>query len=241
MVCRFLRVVFNNRIPHRGSRIEVPPCASGLSGAASLFWGIYESAELRFIDRYLDGAVDVVELGSSIGAVSCVIARKLRADRRLICVEGNPNIIEVLKRNIANNSLGLRTKVIHGAVSYSNQGTVRFSIGSDHLTSRLAHSARAVQTCEVPEVTLSELLRHNEIKLYDLVCDIEGGELAILRSDTEALERCRLLIVELHDMHENGVVTTPQAMVALIEARTKLTLLARYGNVFVFSNSRWSS
>jgi FkbM family methyltransferase len=219
----------------------VPPCASGLSGAASLFWGIYESAELRFIDRYIDGAVDIVELGSSIGAVSCVIARKLRADRRLICVEGNPDIIEVLKRNIANNSFDLRTKVIHGAMSYGNQGTVRFSIGADHLTSRVAQSTQALQTREVPEVTLDRVLRQNEIKVYDLVCDIEGGELAILRSDAGALDRCRTCIIELHNMHENGAIMTPQAMVSLIEACTKLALIARYGNVCVFSNSRWSS
>ena len=34
---------------------------------------------------------------------------------------------------------------------------------------------------------------------FQLICDIEGAELEVIEQDHAVLEKCRLLIIELHD------------------------------------------
>jgi hypothetical protein len=63
---KLIGLIWNNRIPHRGSRIEVPADGDPRVNAM-LYWGIYESAEIRFVRRYLGNELDVIELGSSLG------------------------------------------------------------------------------------------------------------------------------------------------------------------------------
>src|SRR5687768_4025361 len=64
---------------------------------ASIFWGFYESAEIRFIEKYVDGKMDVIELGASSGIVSAHIVRKLNPSAKMICVEGNSNLANTWK------------------------------------------------------------------------------------------------------------------------------------------------
>lgn len=236
VVSWLLRIVYNNRIPHLGSRIELPSCASGGSGAASLFWGLYESAEIRFINRYLDGSVDVVELGSSVGGVSCVIAKKLHHGRKLICVEANPNIIDLLKRNLTNNAHSKEVKVIHGAICYEGSSQVEFIIGSDHLSSHLVSAGKNTSTARVSAVRLSEILEQEAIRKYCLVCDIEGAEIQLFVHDSTAIRNCKTLIIELHHAEYNQTLYDPESIIDMIKENTHLTLVSRYGNVCVFDS-----
>ena len=40
---------------------------------ASIFWGFYESAEIRLLNKYFKGDSDVIECGASSGIVSAFI------------------------------------------------------------------------------------------------------------------------------------------------------------------------
>lgn len=75
---------------------------------ASIFWGLYESAEIRFVRRYLDPDLDCLELGSGIGLVSRVIAVSLRPGRRLVCVEPREDLLACARENVDRLAKGLR-------------------------------------------------------------------------------------------------------------------------------------
>ena len=55
--------------------------------AALIFWGIWESAEIRFSKRFADTKV-IIELGSSIGVNFGVLTNCLD-NRKFICVEAS--------------------------------------------------------------------------------------------------------------------------------------------------------
>jgi hypothetical protein len=80
-----------HRIPSRGMRLFYPPWLLPQM-KAMLFWGIYESAEIRFVQRYLRADFDAIELGSGIGCVSSAIGRKLAKGKKLVCVECDPKL-----------------------------------------------------------------------------------------------------------------------------------------------------
>lgn len=227
---KLIGFVFRNRIPHRGSRIKVPEGGEPRINAA-LFWGIYESAEIRFVRSYLDGNCDVVELGSSLGGVSCEITRKLSTGRKLICVEANPNILSLLQKNLTLNAPNKNCRVIHGAISYDGDGYIDFVIGDSNLSSRQGTEG-AVQ--KVPSLTLSGILEAESITDYALVCDIEGAEAQIFNRDHQAFSGCRTLVIELHSVTYQEIDYPPDGLVTLIEKNTSLRLVARYSNVCVF-------
>lgn len=227
---RFIDLAFGGRIPFSGARIEVP-YGGDPRVTAALFWGMYESAEIRFVNVYIDGLRDVIELGSSLGGVASHIAHALLPGRKLICVEANPHLIELLRRNLSRNAPHAATEVVHGAIDYSGLGEVELAIGDSNLSSHLGAGAQVIR---VPSVTLAGILDASGFDDYCLVCDIEGAEAAMVHIDSEVLERCGLLIIELHDVFYGGVLHSPSTLIELIERRTRLRLVARYGAVCTF-------
>src|SRR5689334_8344200 len=71
--------------------------------AASIYWGFYESAEIRFIHKYLRHDLPIIELGTSVGIVAC-ISRKKNSEQ-LVCVEANPELIAVIEKNFELNQV----------------------------------------------------------------------------------------------------------------------------------------
>ena len=235
IVDRAISLLFLNRIPHRGSRIEIPKEAKGL--ASMLFWGIYESAEIRFVRQYLEISDDVVELGSSIGGVSCEIAKLLSPNQKLICVEANPNLLEILERNLRKNAPNRKVKCINAAISSDSDKISKFILDESILGSHLIKTSEDTEGgVEVNTLTLSDLLKRENVNEYSLVCDIEGAEVQIVNSDASAFRKCKTLIIELHVTEFAWKSYTPDSLIDLIQFRTKLRLVARYGCVCVFKN-----
>lgn len=232
LVGRLLGALWGHRIPHRGSRIETP-VAGDPQVNSLLFWGMYESAEIRFVRQYIGRDLDVVELGSSLGGVSCEIARRLGGERRLLCVEGNGRIVPLLRRNLASNSPGQPVDVVEGAIDYSGADVVEMAIGESNLSSMVDAGGDGATTLAVPAVRLSTLLATHGIGSYVLVADIEGAEAGLLVEDARALDGCRMVIAELHETVHDGERYAVADLIRLIEA-TGLQLRDRYGEVCMF-------
>jgi FkbM family methyltransferase len=229
-------LILRNKIPHKGSRIEVP-----LNGdprvSAMLFWGIYESSEIRFVRRYLGDDLDVIELGSSLGVVSCEITKKLAGKKKLVCVEANEQIFQILRKNVLYNAPVQEVSFIHGAIDYSGKEVIDFVIGDSNLSSHTDSGAMTtLKKINVPAVTLSALLESEGIDEYALVCDIEGAEAALFAQDRQAFVHCKRMIIELHDTFYNNYAYEVQDLIELIQKETEMLLRDRYGSVCVFEN-----
>jgi FkbM family methyltransferase len=200
----------------RGWRVETDAPTVTPRIVAQIFWGVYESAELRFVERHLRRDLDVVELGSSIGAVSSAIAQRQDPERRLLCVEANPDLVPVLRRNVARNAPGHRVEVVHAAVAYGRE-SVPFASGPTSVSGRVA-SGDAADTREVPARSLSRLLAEHAIGDFALVSDVEGAEAAVIEHDARALAACRQIVIELHETRHDGRRLTPDDLCrALVE------------------------
>lgn len=169
---------------------------------ASVFWGFYESAEIRLIERHLSKQTDVVELGASIGVVSSHIAARLGQGHRLIVVEPNPTLLPTLKSNIDRHLAdGASAHVEHAAFSTS-QTSVALCItdNRDHTATQISDISKAnAKSIIVPAMSLTAVIERHNLVDYTLVCDIEGTEIALLQYDMNALDRCQHLFIELHE------------------------------------------
>ena len=106
---------YGDVIPFHGIPIDVSQSGIPAANKAALWWGMYESAEHRFIKAFLLPNLPVIELGSSIGAISSAIAGQLDHGQRLICVEANPFLIPQLRKNLDRNASHLSAETRRSA------------------------------------------------------------------------------------------------------------------------------
>ncbi len=232
-----LATLFGDRIPTRGMRVHTDSPRIANETKAALFWGIYERAEIDFVRRHLDGDLDVVELGGSIGVLSCAILRGMVDAAKLVTVEADPALTGLLERNVASNHPGRRYNVLQQAVSYTAApgSAVDYSVGESNVSGRVAAGGDVERgdVRSVPATTLSRILAEHEIEDYALVADIEGAEAQILLHDAPGLARCREIIIELHEAEVDGARFSIQDLVDRIEA-LGFQLIDRYGSVCAF-------
>ena len=222
--------VLGDRIPHRGLTIDTSSPVVDPETKAALLVNGYESAEFRFVQRYLPVDCDVIELGGSLGVVSCTIRRRIAADRRQIVVEADPRLATVLRRNLAINDCARGVEIVEAAISYAGGATVQFALGERSDSGRIAADASGLPTIEAPVVTLSQLIERHGLTDFALVCDIEGVEWRIVEHDLDALAKARLIIMETHGVPGHG---SHDDLVAAIVATGRFGLLDRYGPVVV--------
>ena len=135
----------------------------------------------------------MIELGGSMGVVSCVTNKLLKRDTAHVVVEANPLLIPWLFRNREmNNSSFL---VEHCAVGKPPE--VTFYIHSTAVVdgSSQRKSARAVR---LPCRSLSEL--HERYGPFSaLIMDVEGSEFDVLEDAPALLKSYRLAVIEFHE------------------------------------------
>lgn len=196
--------LFNEKIPDlrwSGFKFKMPKAFTNRQIVASIFWGFYESAEIRHIEKYLRDDLDVIELGSSLGIVTSHIASKLGTDMHLIALEANPFLIETISENIKRHNNGASTfEVLNFAICYDSD-EVMISISSNTTETHVVKNEHSNGTVKVRAMSFGDLIKRRTRQVnYALVCDIEGSELEIILHEKEALLQCTQLFIELHDI-----------------------------------------
>ncbi len=154
----------------------------------------YERAERDLLKAHLDRSHAVIELGGSVGVVACVTNKLLRDPLKHVVVEANPDLISVLTGNRDRN--GCEFHVLNRALAYGKDSTT-FYVDTNFLASSVQiETNRAVQ---VPAVTLGGIIEEYGFDTCSLVCDIEGGELELVRHEPQVLQNhVSMIIVEIH-------------------------------------------
>jgi FkbM family methyltransferase len=230
IVGRFIGYFYADKIPFRGvivdvSLVNIPP-----ENKCLLRWGLYESAEVRFVEKYLCNQLDTVDLGASLGAVSSKIASILKPNVSLVCVEGNPQLTACVKRNMCINASHLQVSVVPAAIAYGTD-SVQFVVHDNNLCSSASKNS-TMRSIDVPAIELNQLLVQNMIGTFQLVCDIEGAELGIIQNDSDSLLKCVQIIIELHGVTQGGQAISEENILAMF-FEAGFFLVDRYGSVVV--------
>lgn len=195
--------------------------------AALIFFGIWESAEIRFAKRFAKSNI-IIELGSSVG-VTLGVLNNVRSRTKFICVEAskkNYSKLKKLKYIIKKkNKYILINKAIHYGSSYVNfheHSTITSKISKRNLKTK--------KTYKVKSITLDKIIKQYFIRdNYTLICDIEGAEAEIFFKDKNSLKLCETIIIEI----ERTITYTIKQQILQIK-KLGFKLIEFYGNVFVF-------
>jgi FkbM family methyltransferase len=224
--------IFDERIPTAYGRISVraPDVPPGI--AASLFWRLYESGEIRLIRRHLSGDYDLVELGSSLGLVACAASTKLAPNRKILCVEANAGLVPLLRTNLVRNC-PRQYAIEHAAIDYSGQAKATLHVGDSNISSRVVSVpvAGGCGSLLVPARTLGDIVSGHALGDYSLVCDIEGAEAGILLEETICLKACREAVLELHATEYKGRGYSVEDLRAILIYQHGFNLVGNQGSV----------
>jgi len=193
--------------------------------AALIFWGIWESAEIRFSKRFVDTRV-IIELGSSIGVNFGSLTHHFK-DKKFICVEASK---ENFKKLLGlKNQIELKKKheyiMLNKAIHYK-KNKIKFKHTS---TSGSKIIEKNLDGDEIECISLKQILNNYNIKEnYTLISDIEGAESEIFFEDSVSLNKCTTMILELEN-------TADYSIKDQIEKLNKLNfkVIEKYANVFV--------
>jgi FkbM family methyltransferase len=150
----------------------------------------------------------VVDIGANIGAFTLAVSSTAG---RVVAVEPDPGTFSILTKNIEANQLSNSVDAINVAVGGVSR---RAAFLSDRNNSVLCALESAVAACdsktatrvEVEVLTLGALFDRCDVQHCDLLkIDCEGSEYELLvKSNREAFERVRAVIMEVHKQSETG-------------------------------------
>ena len=233
---RLLARVFHDEIPNMGCVIATTSPLVVPRIKAKLFLRGYEPIEIKFVKKYLRPDRDVIDLGSSLGVVAAHIGRKLHAGRRVIGVEANPQLLDVIRTNVSRNAPHVQVELVSGAVDYppDHRPLVELALGFDNLVAHIVEDEVVPNGIFVPTISLSEIVRHFALREYALVSDIEGSEAGLLEMDSAALTHCRQMIIELHATVRHDRIILPEELAAALREKHGFQQIDRQASVYVF-------
>lgn len=233
---RVIAHVFHDEVPNVGCVIETRSPLVVPRIKAKLFLNGYEPVEINFVKKHLHSDRDVIDLGSSLGVVASHIGRRLDAGRRVICVEANPRLLDIIRKNVTHNAPHVQVETVSGAVDYppDRRPLVELALGFDNLVAHIVEAEVVPHGIFVPTVSLSEIVRHFDLQEYALVSDIEGSEAGLLEMDGAALTGCRQMIIELHHTVRRDRIILAEELALELQEQHGFRQIDRRGLVYVF-------
>ena len=157
----------------------------------AIIFGTYESAELRYVKKYLPLRKNVIELGSSLGFIAGHI-QLYKQPKKLVCVEANPFLIDLINRNTAG-----MAQVFNGVVT-EDQSDIQFRFIKGDSSVAGTVQKEGTTGIEIKKISIPQLIREVNQEEYVLICDIEGSEYDLLLPILES-HKCEMLILETHE------------------------------------------
>ena len=179
-----------------GGRLVVP--ADDLSLTPELVAeGIYEAPFSRYLLRHLERGQTVVDVGANVGLFTVLMASRVDAEGHVIAYEPSPDVLPVLRENIALNWISERVTLRASAAGAASGSmalhvTERFRANSSLLEPDDAYFEHVpmdtVRRVDVAVEPLDDLLGAHD-RLHFVKIDVEGAEHLVFEGMEGWLER----------------------------------------------------
>lgn len=184
----------------------------------NLWAGRYEAPEMKILEDHFAKDHTIIEIGANIGVVTrTALKDKLTENGMMLCIEANPDALPCLKSNLARSVNGNRAEILPFAIGAPDvEGEIQSFVQKKNLASGLDATAKlkgSDRKIDVAVFSLSAIVNKYAGKGYSLICDAEGAEILILEKDSQSLERCNQIVIELHPPSQTGRDVTQEQMV----------------------------
>jgi len=185
--------------------------------------GDFESAELRFAERYLQPGMTVLDIGAHHGLYSVLAARRVGANGIVRSFEPSPRERRFLQRNLEINRF--RNVRVEPFALGSEAGSAELHVvtdGEDGCNSLRAPVGVKTQKVAVAVKVLDEYLRESGLEGADFIkLDVEGAELGVLRGAKSLLSSARrpVILAEVQDVRTKPWGYPAAEIIRLLESQ----------------------
>lgn len=163
----------------------------GSAAVAYMLDGRYERPERRILEHALTNSDRVLELGTGVGYLSALCARKIGNDR-VVTFEANPLLRPLIEETYAINNVSPRVEF---CMLGEESGETDFYVSNEFWSSSTISRRKKRDRCiKIPVRALNEAL--SSYRPNFLVIDIEGGEKDLIRYMN--LDGVDKVCIELH-------------------------------------------
>lgn len=145
-----------------------------------------------FMNLVKDG-MNVIDIGANIGYYSLIFASKIGSTGKLFTFEADPEVFDILHKNMEINGFLGRTELINKAV-VDKRGTINFNKckihhGSSSIASFSSEFWDNVEIINVETISLDEYFKNKNMKIDIIKIDAEGSEPYIFDGMKELIEK----------------------------------------------------
>jgi FkbM family methyltransferase len=165
--------------------------------------GGYESKEeYELVAAFIKPQLGILELGGCLGVMSCFANARIDSPHRHVVLEANPDLLPFLNSNCRRNGCGYEAL---NRVMSNDESVVFYK---HDLIVGGSCKRQTQSSVTVSGIKLEELIPRVGLP-YNLIVDIEGGELDLLRNQFSLFENAETVFIELHPFA--SILTQPEA------------------------------
>jgi FkbM family methyltransferase len=175
------------------------------------------SREETILTRFDPQIGDVVlDIGANLGRYTVIAAKKVRNGGKVISIEANPAIFELLRKNIQLNELA--NVIPLNCAVFSEKTKIKFFVNDDLRNNQFGTINSDIDNFAnkgleryvyVDANTVDSILSENSIEIQEvkwMKIDVEGAEFDVIKGSKELISNAKNLriIVEIHNL-SNGM------------------------------------
>ena len=232
-VIRFISFLFKNETNFKTEEFNyiVPKDFDPITKFLMKF-NIYEKKE-RSLISLMSNDTDIIDAGAGIGLISMYLKKKIE-NNRLIMIEPNIKMNDIILKNFKIN--GFNENEIH-ILNYGLSNTERKNVIFQKFESDMAntisnesldYSFVKKEEETIDTLSINSIIEKYKIKKFQLVLDIEGEELNVLKKNNEWLKICKSILLENHLPKEKLEILNNYVV------EKGLKIIAKKENVFLF-------
>ena len=166
--------------------------------------GYYEKYETKILSYFAGTKTSsIIDIGANLGYYTVILGKLLKSSDKVIAFEANPQIIEMLNKNIAINDLQEVIKVFNCALSDINDQKLKLYIpqkaGSSAASINKLHPDETNNSIEITTQRLDDVTQIRDLESISLIkIDVEGAELYVIKGALETIREYKpVLLIEL--------------------------------------------
>jgi len=163
---------------------------------------IYEKKERSLLNNMFDNT-DVIEAGAGIGLISMYIKKKIK-NKKLIMVEPNIKMNEIIINNfLINNFNKEEINILNYGLSDTERKNVPFQKFESDMANTISKETlnynlkkQNIETIET--VNINNIVKKYNLKEFQLILDIEGEEVNVIKNNNQWIDNCNCILLENH-------------------------------------------
>ena len=165
-------------------------------------FNIYEKKERSLLNDMFDDT-DVIEAGAGVGLISMYIKKKIDK-KKLIMVEPNTKMNEIIINNfLINNFKKEDINILNYGLSNTERQNVIFQKFESDMANTISnetldYNLKKQNTETIETISINSIVKKYNLKKFQLILDIEGEEVNVIKNNNEWIDNCNCILLENH-------------------------------------------